>query len=98
MKRCGFGALIAAAYELTHDFDAAYKLGHTALRPHCGTATLVHVNDSSGYAAVLALLNAVIAAEYTYLDPRPHGGHNKRNVSSRAPARAAAIAAPNRRR
>jgi hypothetical protein len=63
VKRCGLGALIAAAYELTHDFDAAYKLGHTVLRPHCGTATLVHVNDCRGHAAVLALFDEVIAAD-----------------------------------
>ena len=26
LKRCALGALIAAAYELTHDFDAAWEL------------------------------------------------------------------------
>ena len=29
VKRCGLGAVIAAAYEFTHDFDAAHSLGHT---------------------------------------------------------------------
>ena len=36
VKRCGLGALIAAAYQLTHDFDAANELGHKALRPRYG--------------------------------------------------------------
>ena len=62
MKRCGLGALIAAAYQLTHDFDAAHQLGHEALRPRYGAATLIHVNDTRGHAAVLALFDEVIAA------------------------------------
>src|SRR6185437_12250549 len=33
VKRCGLGAVIAAAYPLTHDYDAAHRLGHEALRP-----------------------------------------------------------------
>ena len=48
VKRCGLGAVITAAYELTHDFDAAHDLGHYALRPHYGPATLIHVNDEGG--------------------------------------------------
>jgi hypothetical protein len=62
VKRCGLGAVIAAAYELTHDFDAAHDLGHNALRPRYGPATLIHVNDGRGHAAVLALFDEVIAA------------------------------------
>ena len=62
VKRCGLGAMIAAAYQLTHDFDAAHYLGHCALRPHCGPVTLIHVNDARGHAAVLALFDEVIAA------------------------------------
>jgi len=62
VKRCGLGALIAAAYQLTHDLDAAYKLGHEALRPRYGPATVIHVNDVRGQAAVLALFDEVIAA------------------------------------
>ena len=62
VKRCGLGAVIAAAYQLTHDFDAAHQLGHEALRPRYGAATLVHVNDMRGHAAVLALFDEVIAA------------------------------------
>ena len=62
VKRCGLGALIWAAYQLTHDFDAAYELGHKALRPRYGPTTLTHVNDERGHAAVLALFDEVIAA------------------------------------
>lgn len=61
VKRCGLGAVIAATYHLTHDFDAAYQLGHEALRPRYGAATLIHVNDMRGHAAVLALFDEVIA-------------------------------------
>ena len=61
-KRCGLGAVIAAAYRLTQDYDAANELAHNALRPHCGISTLVHVNDERGHAAVLALFDKVIAA------------------------------------
>ena len=62
VKRCGLGAVIAAAYGLTHDFDAAHYLGHTALRPHYGYSTLIYVNDARGHAAALALFDEVIAA------------------------------------
>ena len=54
VKRCGLGAVIAAAYELTNDYDAAHLLGHEVLRPHYSPATLIHVNDIRGHAAVLA--------------------------------------------
>jgi hypothetical protein len=63
VKRCGLGAAIAAAYQLTHDFDAADQLGHEALRPRYGAATVIHVNDTRGHAAVLALFDEVIAAQ-----------------------------------
>jgi hypothetical protein len=62
VKRCGLGAVVAAAYQLTHDFDAANELAHNALRPRYGVATLVQVNDMRGHAAVLALFDEVIAA------------------------------------
>ncbi len=63
VKRCALGALIAAAYELTHDFDAAHDLAFKALRPQWGTSTLVRVNDITGHTAVLALFDEVIAAQ-----------------------------------
>ena len=55
------GAVIAAAYRLTHDYDAANELAYSALYPRYSTATLVHVNDMRGHAAVLALFDEVIA-------------------------------------
>jgi hypothetical protein len=62
VKRCGLGAVIAAAYQLTHNCDAAYRIGYEALRPRYGPATLFNVNDRRGRAAVLALFDEVIAA------------------------------------
>ena len=62
MKRCGLGAVIAAAHELTHDYDAANDLRSKPC-VHYGTATLVRVNDMRGHAAVLALFDEVIAAQ-----------------------------------
>jgi hypothetical protein len=62
IKRCALGAVIAAAYQLTHNSDVAYQVGYQALRPRYGSATLIHVNDVRGHAAVLALLDEVIAA------------------------------------
>jgi hypothetical protein len=60
VRWCALGAVIAAAYELTHDLKAAHDLALKALRPKYGTATLVGVNDMRGHADVLALLDEVI--------------------------------------
>jgi hypothetical protein len=62
MKRCGLGALIMAAYQITNDRRGAYDLAIKAMRSLHGSATLVHVNDMRGHAAVLALFDEVIAA------------------------------------
>jgi hypothetical protein len=62
VKRCGLGALIAAAYDITGDHLAAHDLAIRAMRSLYGTATLVKVNDIRGHAAVLALFDEVIAA------------------------------------
>jgi hypothetical protein len=62
IKWCGLGAVIAAAYELTHNPDAAYQVGYQAMRPRYGSAMLIHINDVRGHAAVLALFDEVIAA------------------------------------
>jgi hypothetical protein len=62
MKRCGLGALIWAAYQFTNDHRSAHDLAIKAMRPLYGSATLVHVNDMRGHAAVLALFDEVIAA------------------------------------
>src|SRR4029453_6031593 len=61
VRWCALGAVIAAAYELTHDLKAAHDLALKALRPKYGTATLVGVNDMRGHPDVLALLDEVIA-------------------------------------
>ena len=61
VKRCGLGAVIAAAYEITGGHRAAYDLAIRATQPLYGTATLVKVNDIRGHAAVLALFDEVIA-------------------------------------
>ena len=62
VKRCGLGALIMAAYQITNDRPAAHDLAIKAMRPLRGSATLVNVNDERGHAAVLALFDEVIAA------------------------------------
>ena len=61
-RRCGLGALIMAAYQLTNDRREAHDLAIKAMRPLHGSATLVNVNDLRGHAAVLALFDEVIAA------------------------------------
>jgi hypothetical protein len=61
VRRCGLGALIAAAYEITDDHRRAQDLAVSALRPICGSSTLVNVNDSRGHAAVLTLFDEVLA-------------------------------------
>jgi hypothetical protein len=62
IKWCALGAVIAAAYQLTHNADVAYRVGYQILRPRYGSATLIHTNDERGHAAVLALFDEVIAA------------------------------------
>ena len=52
IKWCGLGAVIAAAYQV----------GYQVLRPRYGSATLIHINDVRGHAAVLALFDEVLAA------------------------------------
>jgi len=61
-KRCGLGALIMAAYQITNDRRGAHDLAILALRPLHGSATLVSVNDVRGHAAVIVLFDEVIAA------------------------------------
>jgi hypothetical protein len=59
VRWCALGAAIAAAYQLTHDFNAAHKFGHEALAPIGGP---IPVNDTRGHSAALALFDEVIAA------------------------------------
>jgi hypothetical protein len=62
VRWCALGAVIAAAYQLTHDFDTATKLGYEAIAPIGSTVTLMHINDTRGHSAVLALFDEVMAA------------------------------------
>jgi hypothetical protein len=62
VRRCGLGALMAAAYEITSDHRRTQDLAINALRPTCGSSTLVNINDMRGHAAVLALFDEVLAA------------------------------------
>jgi hypothetical protein len=62
VRRCGLGALIAAAYQITNDHRQAHALAITALRPVHGSTTLVKINDIRGHSAVLAVFDEVIAA------------------------------------
>jgi hypothetical protein len=52
VKRCALGAVIAAAYQLTNDYNAAHQLGHEVLGTHYRAATLMHINDTRGHAAL----------------------------------------------
>jgi hypothetical protein len=56
------GAVIAAAYQLTHDLDAAHNLGRQVLAPIGHPARLMQINDTKGHSAVLALFDQLIAA------------------------------------
>src|SRR4029450_8870659 len=55
-------ARVSAAFQFTNDHWQAYDLAMSALRPTCGSATLVRVNDMRGHSAVLALLDEALAA------------------------------------
>jgi hypothetical protein len=61
VRRCALGALAAAAYQLTNDSVRSYELAINALRPLCGSNTVVVVNDHRGHAAVLALFDEAMA-------------------------------------
>jgi hypothetical protein len=61
VKRCALGALVAAAYELTNNGVRSCELAVNALRPLCGSNTVVLVNDHRGHAAVLALFDEAMA-------------------------------------
>jgi len=62
VRRCAFGALLAAAYELTNSKDKSCELATNALRPFCGSNSVVLANDYRGHAAILALFDEAIAA------------------------------------
>jgi hypothetical protein len=62
VRRCALGALIAAAYQLTNSRSQSYELALNALRPLCGSNTVVLTNDHRGHAAILALFDKAMAA------------------------------------
>jgi hypothetical protein len=62
VRRCALGALVAAAYQLTSNRSRCYDLAIIALRPLCGSNTVVLTNDHLGHAAVLALFDEATAA------------------------------------
>jgi len=62
VRRCALGAVLAAACQLTHDLDTAYKLGDQVLAPFCRPALLMDLNDTLGHAAVLTLFDDIIVA------------------------------------
>jgi hypothetical protein len=62
VKRCAMGAVIEAAYQLTHDLDAAHKLRDDVFSPIVHPAALMNVNDTKGHSAVLAVFDEIIAA------------------------------------
>jgi len=61
VRRCGLGALIAAAYQITNDHHHAHDLAVAALRPLYGSTTLVMTNDTKGHSAVLALFDEALS-------------------------------------
>jgi hypothetical protein len=61
VKRCAFGALLAAAYQLTNSREKSCELASNALLPLCGSNKVVLVNDHEGHAAILALFDEATA-------------------------------------
>ena len=62
VRRCAVGALIAAAYQLTHNFDTARRLGHEVFAGLSHPTSLMQLNDIRGHSAVLARFDRVVAA------------------------------------
>jgi hypothetical protein len=62
-QRCALGALLAAAHQLMGDFKSAQEVAKIAMRPIIGAASLTHINDIDGHAAILTLFDLAIAAQ-----------------------------------
>ena len=60
-KWCVYGALLAAAHELTNDLAQAHSLAAEAARAFRGTTSIVTVNDMFGHAAVLQRFERALA-------------------------------------
>jgi hypothetical protein len=61
-RRCAFGALVAAAFDLVGDIKQAHDLAGAAAREIRCTSSLINTNDTDGHAAVLALFDRALAA------------------------------------
>jgi hypothetical protein len=61
-RRCAFGGLVAAAFELVGDTRQAHDLANVAARAIRCSSSLINTNDTEGHAAVLALFDKALAA------------------------------------
>ncbi len=61
VRRCAYGALIAAALELVADVNQARDLADAIAKEFHGTSWLITTNDIGGHRAVLALFDFVLA-------------------------------------
>ncbi len=61
VRRCAYGALIAAAFELVADVNQARDLADAIARNAHGSSWLITTNDIGGHRAVLALFDQVLA-------------------------------------
>jgi hypothetical protein len=61
VRRCAYGALIAAAFELVPDTKQARDLADAVAREIHGSSWLITTNDIGGHRAVLVILNQALA-------------------------------------
>jgi hypothetical protein len=62
-KLCAYGALMAAAHQMTGDRDRACELTSRVVSSFGGSSALIKANDTDGHAAVVALFDEVIARQ-----------------------------------
>ena len=60
-RRCAFGALTAAAFELVGDLKQAKRLADNLAKEIRGPSSLINTNDTGGHAAVLAVFDRALA-------------------------------------
>ena len=61
VRRCAYGVLIAAAFELVADVNQARDLADAVAREIHGSSWLITTNDIGGHRAVLALFDQALA-------------------------------------
>jgi hypothetical protein len=61
VRRCAYGALIAAAFELVADVNQARDLANAVVREFHGSSWLITTNDIGGHGAVVALFDQALA-------------------------------------